>query len=85
MTLKFGKHRGLTLDQLLKNGEDGYIQWLSTQDFVNDKMKTYIKTNILRKTKLQFGRNKGMNISDLEDGYVEWMKNNITQPWIQLL
>lgn len=84
MIIKFGKHKGKDLNDLLGES-DGYLQWLSYQEFVDDEMKAYIKSKLLRQTTLQFGKNKGTKISDLSDDYIQWMKNNITQPWIQFV
>lgn len=71
--LSFGKHLGKNVDDLL-GVDDGYIQFLARELNAKPQLCDYIRTELLAKTKIQFGKYR-------QDKPFEWIKTNDPPYW----
>ena len=71
--LAFGKHRGINIDDLL-GVDDAYIQFMVLELDAKPQLCDYIRTELLAKTKIQFGKYR-------RDKTFEWIKTNDPAYW----
>ena len=76
--MPFGKYNGDTFNEILEITNDGsYFNFLLSQEWFKqkDELRDFINTHQVDLT-LNFGKYKGMRLSQVDDGYAKFLQDN---------
>ena len=81
LILDFGQYKGKHISEV---HDDSYIQWVVSQDFLNEELRDHIIDKYLPNTVYSFGKYKGSKLCDIDDqSYIEWCIQNTRHKYLQ--